>query len=180
MISTEDALNIYDFLSTNGIQVWLTGGWGIDALLGEQTRPHKDLDLIMLLDDVVRTQELLGGEGYNLKMLWEENRPALDSKGNQVATAFVLQDPNGREFDAHAMVLDDQGNGVPAWEEAEGFTFTKADLSGLGRIGGYEVQCITAKSQMVCHTGYELPEKQHRDLDRLHKKFGTPYPESNS
>src|SRR5919201_6639891 len=26
-------------------KVWLDRGWGLDALLGEQTRPHDDLDL---------------------------------------------------------------------------------------------------------------------------------------
>jgi lincosamide nucleotidyltransferase A/C/D/E len=179
MVSAEDAILIYQLLLENGIQLWLTGGWGIDALLGEQTRPHKDLDVILLLDDVVRTQEILGDEGYSLKMLWEEDRPAVDSMGNQVATAFVLHDPDGREFDAHAMVLDELGNGIPAWEGAEGFLFSKNDLSGIGRIDGYEVQCITAESQMVCHTGYEVPEKQRRDLERLQEVFGVEYPDVN-
>jgi lincosamide nucleotidyltransferase A/C/D/E len=53
MFSADDVISIYKRLATNGIRVWLTGGWGIDALLGEQTRLHKDLDVIMLLDDVV-------------------------------------------------------------------------------------------------------------------------------
>ena len=52
MVRAEDVISIYKRLLTNGFQVWMTGGWGIDALLGEQTRPHKDLDLIILLDDV--------------------------------------------------------------------------------------------------------------------------------
>jgi lincosamide nucleotidyltransferase A/C/D/E len=30
-----------------GIEVWLDGGWGIDALVGEQTRPHKDVDAVL-------------------------------------------------------------------------------------------------------------------------------------
>ena len=38
MVSAEDVIRIYTDLATNEIQVWLTGGWGIDALLGEQTR----------------------------------------------------------------------------------------------------------------------------------------------
>ena len=41
MVRAEDVVSIYRSLSANNIQVWLTGGWGIDALLGEQTRPHK-------------------------------------------------------------------------------------------------------------------------------------------
>ena len=81
MVSAEDAISIYQRLLAAGIQVWLTGGWGIDALLGEQTRPHKDIDVIMLLDDVVRMRELLGRDGYSLKELWSENRWAVDARG---------------------------------------------------------------------------------------------------
>ena len=121
MVSTEDALNLYRRLSDNGVQVWLSGGWGIDALLGRQTRPHKDLDAILLLDDMIRMKEILCNDGYVLKELWSENRWVVDGQGNRTATAFVLQDGENHEFDVHAISLDDRGNGVPAWEEVAGF-----------------------------------------------------------
>jgi len=171
MVSQEDALSIYERLLDHGITVWLTGGWGIDALLSEQTRPHKDLDVIMLVDDVARLRELMGGEGYGLKELWSENRWVLDAQGNETATAFVLHDSQGRELDVHAMWLDDEGNGIPAWE-AEGFALTRQDLAGEGVIGGVVVRCLTPEMQLVCHMGYELPDKQLRDLALLHERFG--------
>jgi lincosamide nucleotidyltransferase A/C/D/E len=177
MVSAEDVISIYKRLATNGIPVWLTGGWGIDALLGEQTRPHKDLDVIVLLDDVARMCELLGRDGYRMKELWSENLWVGDSQEIKTATAFVLQDSGGRELDVHAMCLDDRGSGVPAWRDAEGFAFTKQDLAGVGMIAGFAVQCITPEKQMLCHTGYELPDKQFRDLELLHEKFGVEYPE---
>ena len=176
MVRPEDVIEIYQHLSAHGIRVWLTGGWGIDALLGKQTRAHKDLDVLMLLDDIVRMRELLDWEGYGLEQLWSENRWDVDAQGVETATAFVLQDLQGRQFDVHAMRLDEQGNGIPAWEEAEDFVFTRQDLSGQGTIAGLAVQCITPESQVVCHTGYALPEKQARDLERLHEKFGVEYP----
>ena len=40
MVRAQDAINIYQTLTRNDIPIWLTGGWGIDALLREQTRPH--------------------------------------------------------------------------------------------------------------------------------------------
>jgi lincosamide nucleotidyltransferase A/C/D/E len=172
MVSAEDALQLYRALSSHGMRVWLTGGWGIDALLGEQTRPHKDLDVVMLLDDVVRLRALLGREGYVLKELWSENRWSIDAQGNETATAFVLQDLDGREMDVHALRLDEQGDGIPAWEAPEGFIFRKEDLSGMGVIAGLAVRCITPAMQVLCHTGYELPEVQQRDLQLLHAKFG--------
>lgn len=177
MVRAEDVISIYQRLLDSGIQVWLTGGWGIDALLGEQTRPHKDLDAIVLLDNVVRMRQLLRREGYRLKELWSENRWDVDAHGVETATAFVLEDSGGREFDVHAMRLDDRGNGIPAWEEAEGL-IKRQDLAGEGVIAGFAVQCLTPEKQMLCHTGYELPDEQLRDLELLHEKFGVEYPDA--
>jgi hypothetical protein len=137
----------------------------------------KDLDVIMLLDDIVRMCELLDRDGYGLKELWSENPWVIDAHGIEIATAFVLQDSEGREVDAHAMRLDDRGDGVPAWEEAEGSIFRRQDLAGEGMIAGFAVQCITPEMQVLCHTGYELPDKQLRDLELLHEKFGVEYPD---
>jgi lincosamide nucleotidyltransferase A/C/D/E len=176
MVSAEDAKDLYRLLADHGIQIWLTGGWGIDALLGKETRPHKDLDAVLLLDDMVRMREVLSTVGYELKDLWSENRWTIDGQGTRTATAFVLQDGEGHEFDAHAISLDDQGNGVPEWEEAEDFIFPKAGLAGEGLIAGFPVRCITPEMQVDCHTGYELPEKQVRDLELLQEKFGVEYP----
>lgn len=175
MVSAEDVIRIYQRLANEGIRIWLTGGWGIDALLGEQTRPHKDLDALLLLDDVVRMCAILGQDGYRLKELWSENQSVVDGKGIVVATAFVLQDAEGREFDAHALRLNDRGNGIPAWKVDERFIFTQEDLAGEGRIAGYPVRCITAQMQVTCHLGYELPDNQLLDLEMLKDKFAVDY-----
>lgn len=172
MVSAQDVVRIYQFLLDNGIQIWLSGGWGIDALLGEQTRPHKDLDVIMLLDDVGRARDLLSRDGYSLKMLWSENRQAVDAAGVETATAFVLHDSEGREFDAHAMRQDAQGNGIPAWADAEGFIFRSQDLAGKGIVAGYGVKCLSPEAQVMCHMGYELPDEHVRDMMLLKVKFG--------
>lgn len=180
MVSPEDVIGLYRLLAAQGLQVWILGGWGVDALLGRQTRPHKDLDLLMLLDDIARTCALLTATGYELKEVWSENRWSLDVRGLQTLTAFVLMDAGGHELDIHALRLDKQGNGIPAWEVEEGFTFTRQDLSGKGAVAGIEVRCITAEKQMLCHTGYDLPDKQLPDLQQLHERFGANYPESLS
>ncbi len=175
MVSAEDVIRLYQRLVDNDIRVWLIGGWGIDALLGEQTRPHKDLDILMLVDDVERLCELLSHEGYKLGYLWEENLLTVDARGVETATAFVLQDSEGRELDAHALCLDANGNGIPAWD-AEGRILKREGLAGEGVIAGVTVPCFTPEMQMACHTGYELPDKHRRDLELLHEKFRVAYP----
>lgn len=177
MVSPEKALRIYQLLVENGIRVWICGGWGIDALLGEHTRPHHDLDVLMLVDDVSRLFDLMERNGFCLKDYWEENRWTSDSTSRQVATAFYLHDAEGDEFDAHALRLDEQGNGQPAWDVPEGFILTRADLSSEGTIAGVATPCISVERQIRSHSGYELPERQIPDLERLHQKFGVDYPE---
>lgn len=171
MVRAEDAIDIYQRLLNNNIRVWLTGGWGIDALLEEQTRQHKDMDIIMLVDDVVAMRDLLGREGYSLKELWIENAWVVDSAGREIPTAFVLHDAVGREVDAHAMTLDEQGNGIPAWTR-EGLVLSREDLRGEGMIAGVPVRCLSAEMQVRAHSGYDLPLYQVQDMELLQERFG--------
>jgi len=46
-----------------GIEVWLDGGWGVDALLETQTRPHKDVDIIVRVSALPTLCELLLSRG---------------------------------------------------------------------------------------------------------------------
>lgn len=169
MVTAEDALYLYQTLTAHGIQLWLTGGWGIDALLGEQTRPHKDMDILLRLEDIPRMCALLEADGFQLHELWSENRWVTDAQEKETATAFVLQDDSGRQVDAHALCLDQQGNGIPAWEDDEGRVFKPQDLAGEGMIAGISVPCISAEMQFACHTGYTLPDYQQHDLERLRR-----------
>jgi lincosamide nucleotidyltransferase A/C/D/E len=43
-VRAEDVLAVLDRLGAAGVAVWLDGGWGIDALLGRQSRAHADAD----------------------------------------------------------------------------------------------------------------------------------------
>lgn len=171
MFNIENVISVYQNFLKEGIKVWLAGGWGIDALLGKQTRPHKDLDLIVLLKDVVRIRELLSRDSYGLKEIWSENRWVRDPLGVETATAFVLKDGEGREIDLHAMTLNDDGKGIPEWD-AEGFIFSRQDLAGEGFLAGVKVQCLSLEMQLLAHRGYQLLEAHLRDLELLSEKFG--------
>jgi lincosamide nucleotidyltransferase A/C/D/E len=177
MISAEDVTFIYSRLESHSIRSWLTGGWGIDALLGQCTRTHKDLDILLLVDDVLSMNTLLEENGYHMKELWSENLFTVDSSGNSTPTAYVLHDKDEHELDAHAFRFDPQGNAIPAWKVEEGFIFEPYDLSSLGIVNGLCVRCQSAENQMLCHTGYTIPDHQWPDLNALHEKFGVEFPE---
>ncbi len=45
MVTVPDACEILEMLSEASIKVFLDGGWGVDALIGRETRIHNDIDL---------------------------------------------------------------------------------------------------------------------------------------
>ena len=184
-MKAEDVVELYILLLEHGVQIWIDGGWGIDALLQEQTRPHKDLDAFVAIEDLPTLTAVLSQHGFRLKEIWSENywRPhnehvqliQRDNHPGEVATAFVLKDPLGRELDFHVMYIDEHGSGTPAWDCT--ISFSPDALQGHGVIAGLPVRCLSAAMHMRTHTGYELQDKDRQDLGRLQERFGVDYPE---
>jgi lincosamide nucleotidyltransferase A/C/D/E len=157
-----DVLEIVDALTSAGIDSWLDGGWGVDALLGEQTRPHQDIDLVVELGNVATMRSILAGHGFELI----EGGPESN---------FVLRDGRGREVDVHPVRFDDAGNGVYRMEEGGDWIYSAAGFGGRGTIAGRPVMCLTPEMQMVGHAGgYTPAETDFHDMRLLHERFGTP------
>jgi lincosamide nucleotidyltransferase A/C/D/E len=156
-----DVIEILDALTSAGIEAWLDGGWGVDALLGEQTRPHQDLDLVVRLEDVARLRSALAPAGFELV----EGVPESN---------FVLRDGRGREVDVHPVRFDDAGDGVYRMEDGGDWIFPAAGFVGRGVVGGRDVRCLTPEVQMLGHAGgYEPHETDFHDMRLLHERFGT-------
>ena len=180
----EAAAELYALLAGRGVGLWVNGGWGVDALLGQQTRPHKDLDIFVRLEDLAIMIRALIPIGFTLAYTWEENHwirypvpiplIARESAEGDVATAFVLKDALGREIDVHVLAFDESGNGVPAWKTE--LLFPPSAFTGRGVIADTSVHCLSAQMQMQTHTGYPLQDKDICDLRRLHERFGVDYP----
>ena len=163
-MKAQDVVEIVQLLERNDIGVWLDGGWGVDALLEEQTRPHKDLDLVVALSDVPRMRALLAERGF-----------ALVAGGPPMS--FVLADEKGRHIDVHPVTWDEQGNGIYRMQNGQDCVYPASGFAGSGSVLGQRMRCLTAETQMfLCHTGYELSEKDFREMDALHQRFGVEYP----
>jgi lincosamide nucleotidyltransferase A/C/D/E len=183
--TAEDVIELYSGLRADGVRIWVDGGWGIDALLGRQTRLHKDFDALVALEDLPALTHFLGGRGFALKLIWENNRWApsceplaligRERPAVEAATAFVLEDGSGCELDFHVVRFDAHGHGVPAWDND--LIFPPEAFAGVGTIGGRRVRCLSAEMQMRTHTGYALKESDIHDLRLLHDRFGIDYPE---
>ena len=157
-------VELLDSLDAVGIEAWLDGGWGVDALLGEQTRPHKDVDLTPRVSDVPRLIELLARRGFALK----EGAPP---------HTFVLADGRGLEIDVHAVTLGENGAGVYRMENGGDWIFPAGTFDGAGTVLGRRVRCFSPEAQVLCHgQGYEPSEKDLRDMARLAERFGVALP----
>ena len=60
----DDVIKFYSDLSDIGVDIWIDGGWGVDALLNKQTRPHGDLDIVVREKDLAVLKKYFSDHGY--------------------------------------------------------------------------------------------------------------------
>lgn len=157
-------LEVLQALKDASLSVWLDGGWGVDALLETQTRPHKDVDIIVRVTDVPMLQVLLAQRGFTVR----EGSPP---------DSFVLADGFGLEIDVHAVVIDAEGNGVYRMQNGQEWIYPAEGFHGRGVIDGTGVNCLSPKTQVLCHAhGYVPVEKDYRDMELLAQRFGVELP----
>jgi lincosamide nucleotidyltransferase A/C/D/E len=63
---SSDVRNLCQELDGLEIPIWVDGGWAVDALLGEQSRPHNDLYIVIEEKDLSRLYQYLRGKGYTM------------------------------------------------------------------------------------------------------------------
>jgi len=152
-------------LARRDIPVWLDGGWAVDALIGTQTRPHDDLDLVSRVEDKGRIVDALAERGYGVQY-------------DASPSCFVLVDDIGHQVDVHPAAVQPNGDGVYRMENGEDWIFPAAGFDGVGRILGRDVPCLTAEVVLVNHTtDYELDEEHERDVKALSERYGLPLPD---
>jgi lincosamide nucleotidyltransferase A/C/D/E len=158
-MSLQEVEGIVDALDAAEIDFWLDGGWGVDALLEEQTRPHDDLDLVVSLDQVPRLQNVFRLLGYRLL-------------GGAPPQSFELVDRQGRQVDVHPVIWNEDGDGLYEMRTGEIWPYPARGFDGRGRVGGRDVRCLTPEAQVITHAGYELDEHDLADLCALRERFG--------
>ncbi|WP_222192609.1 nucleotidyltransferase domain-containing protein [Modestobacter italicus] len=163
-IESEDVLAFLELAACVGATIWLDGGWGVDALLGRQTRPHSDLDVVVEQRHVQALEELLVAHGHR-RVDRERERP----------WNFVLASRTGRRIDFHVVVLDDDGNGNYGPPEV-GEQYPVAALTGRGTVAGRSVSCISPEWLVQFHTGYSVDDHDWADVSALCARFDLPVP----
>jgi lincosamide nucleotidyltransferase A/C/D/E len=157
-------LYILDLLASGGVQVWLDGGWGVEALLGRISRPHYDLDLVLALDDLARAVELLLRNGFAIT--------------EEELGRVVLENAEHGRVDLHPVRFDAEGNGVqvqPPTPPASLLVY-RSDGFVSGQILGRTVPCISVDVQVFTRLGYDRSEKHRQDAIALCSAFGLQVP----
>ncbi len=137
-------VDLYQYLLSQDVQIWVDGGWCVDALLSKQTREHADLDIALDHKDEQRMKELLHERGYRIVQT-----------NDKTQWNYVLGD--GKHLvDVHVFGFDDAGNNV------YGTKYPLESLSGSGTINGVEVRCINPEWMLK----FKSHPKQN-DVDRF-------------
>ena len=159
-----DVLSLLILLGLDDEPHWVEGGWGIDALLGQQTRDHGDLDLMIDQSCADRTEACLRGAGYELVYA---DRPGhvsyVKPNGQAIDLCITAADRYGDRWNANRTV----GRGEPDYP-FDGFTY--------GWIGGKRVACIAPEIQMAHHQGYEAEDVDRWDMEQLRSRFDLAVP----
>ncbi len=146
-------MTILAVLREAGIDAWVAGGWGVDALIGAPTREHADLDIAIRQEDEAAALALLLTAGFAIEVDWRPVR-------------VEVAHPDGRRVDVHPLAFAADGTGIQRGFDDATFAYPPGDFV-RGTIAGEDVPCISAALQLDFHLGYEPGDKDRADMAAL-------------
>jgi lincosamide nucleotidyltransferase A/C/D/E len=152
-VDVTEVHEVLDALTDAGCSFWVGGGWGVDALVGRQTRCHRDLDLAIDARDEACAIEALFAIGYRVETDWRPVR-------------VELRRGDHRWVDLHPVHFDEHGNGRQHDVDGGWFLYPRSGFT-TGRLGDAQVLCLTADQQIRFHMGYTPRPVDHHDLALL-------------
>jgi lincosamide nucleotidyltransferase A/C/D/E len=167
LMSADSALRLLGGLEERHVDYCLGGGWGVDALLGEQTRDHSDLDLWLPAAHLERLFVAFSMAGVDRIFPWPGDRP----------WNFVLHDGHTLRVDLHLYELVPSGS-VYYGSVLDGDTFPADAFTGRGCINGVSVPCEEPAWALRWRTGYPPRDVDRHDVPLLAARFGFALPEA--
>ena len=143
---------VLDALDQRSIRYWVVGGWGVDALIGRETREHRDLDLAVDAEQWDTCFAEVHALGYDVETDWWPIRVELVS-------------PRGW-IDLHPVRFSASGDGVQAGPDGTTYDYPREHLT-TGELQGRPLPCVSASLQIQAHSGYEPRPQDLQDLELL-------------
>jgi len=147
-MTARNAGTILDLLERDDISAWVAGGWGVDALVGRQSRSHDDLDVLIPEAATEPARRRLVAAGF---------AGTLD----ELPTRFEMAHTTFGVVDLHPIHIDAGGGIRLALPDGGWWTYSRGALDAEGKIGSRRCCCLSAYEQLRLHHGYEP-----RDIDR--------------
>ena len=144
---------VLDELDARKIRYWVAGGWGVAALVGAQTREHRDLDLAVDVTDLPVCLQCLASLGYSRETDW-------------LPVRVEYAAPGRGWIDVHPIAFDDAGHGQQADLDGGHFDYAP-DAFAVGSVRGRAVPCLSLSQQRAFHSGYEPRPQDLHDLEQL-------------
>jgi lincosamide nucleotidyltransferase A/C/D/E len=171
-VSAADVVEMLACLRDAGVRAWLVGGWATDALLGQQTRAHEDVDLAIEASGEATARAALERAGFHVT----HEAPA----GRWLSVHVKMIDGLRRPVALHPVDVD-------AWSAPAGPGSIRQgarelgmgeidEVFATGRLAGHDVPATSAAAQMVLRCGYEIREFDRRDVEALCRRFRLPAP----
>lgn len=159
-----DVLALLTVLRLDDEPHWVEGGWGVDALLGQQSRDHGDLDLMIDHSCADRAEASLREAGFELIYEdWPGYVSYMHGTGHVIDLCITAADRYGDRWNVNRTV----GRSEPDYP-FDGFTY--------GWIGGQRVACLGPEVQIAHHQGYEPEEVDRWDVEQLRSRFDVAVP----
>jgi hypothetical protein len=144
-------------------RVWVSGGWGTDALEASQLSDHHDLDLVVDLDRLDEAVAVVGVMGFGLV----EPPPGAPRR------ALALRDASGHELQLHPARFADDGAALLLGVQANGGGMpVAADAFMTGWVSGEAVPCLSPSVHVALHAHRTWDPALRRRLVRLGSRFG--------
>jgi lincosamide nucleotidyltransferase A/C/D/E len=165
-----ELLRVCTALSDEHLPYWLAGGWGLDALIGCETRRHGDLDFVLdrFWENLPQVAALLTGLGYRRQTslggtfwfpvaeVYEDDRghhiEVLDVNREVLSRAEALLSP--LETPESESISESIG-ATPHWLQ---------QCTATGTLDGISIPALSVEAQQLFHTGYQRrPEDSHAE-----------------
>lgn len=152
-VTKTDLFELLDIFEELEIAYWVEGGWGVDILTGKQNRVHRDLDIDF---DAAKTELLLA----------ELSKRGFIVEIDLLPVRMELWHSELGYLDIHPLLFQANGGAKQANPEGGFFEFS-AEWYTRVSFEGREIPCYSKEAQQLFHSGYELRDIDHTDLENL-------------